>query len=144
MSRSHGDAKRTQILHRSYLVFMISPANAALCAIREFVQRRWRLAAATAFTLAILLVLLVTLNAKVNASFLTIYQTQFAESRASAAPAACLDGAWTTTSATNAPVGRTSPTAIWTGSEMIVWGGRDQNGNSLNTGGRYNPTTDTW
>ena len=34
-------------------------------------------------------------------------------------------------------------TAVWTGSEMIVWGGVDVNGD-LNTGGRYNPSTDSW
>ena len=33
---------------------------------------------------------------------------------------------------------------MWTGSEMIVWGGSDINGNVLNTGGRYNPSTDSW
>jgi N-acetylneuraminic acid mutarotase len=33
-------------------------------------------------------------------------------------------------------------TAVWTGTEMIVWGG--YNGMYLNTGGRYNPATDTW
>ena len=34
-------------------------------------------------------------------------------------------------------------TAVWTGTEMIVWGGI--NGSSyLNTGGRYNPGTDSW
>ena len=31
---------------------------------------------------------------------------------------------------------------MWTGSEMIVWGGDD--GFSVNTGGKYNPATDTW
>ena len=30
---------------------------------------------------------------------------------------------WTATSTTNAPVGRDVHTAVWTGSEMIVWGG---------------------
>ena len=38
--------------------------------------------------------------------------------------------------------GRENHTAVWTGSEMIVWGG--ENGGYLNTGGRYNPATDTW
>src|SRR5438309_11359679 len=47
---------------------------------------------------------------------------------------------WITTSTTNAPDGREYHTAVWTGSEMIVWGG----GNFVNTGGRYNPGTDTW
>ena len=31
---------------------------------------------------------------------------------------------------------------MWTGSEMIVWGGSERC--DLNTGGRYNPTVDTW
>src|SRR5438445_8308331 len=49
---------------------------------------------------------------------------------------------WTATSTTNAPAGREIHTAVWTGSEMIVWGG--YNGSDLNTGGRYNPGTDSW
>jgi N-acetylneuraminic acid mutarotase len=50
---------------------------------------------------------------------------------------------WTATSNTNAPVGRELHTAVWTGNEMITWGG-DRFGSYLNSGGRYNPTTDTW
>src|ERR1043166_3697107 len=55
----------------------------------------------------------------------------------------CIDS-WTATSTTNAPTGRHLHTALWTGSEMIVWGGLDENGVPLNTGGRYNPSTDSW
>src|SRR5690349_7045401 len=33
-------------------------------------------------------------------------------------------------------------TAVWSGSEMIVWGG--QVAGSYNDGGRYNPTTNSW
>src|SRR5947207_2571937 len=57
---------------------------------------------------------------------------------------ACTDDTWTATSTgTNAPAARELHTAVWTGSEMIVWGGF--NGSSiLNTGGRYNPGTDSW
>src|SRR5947208_15433879 len=33
--------------------------------------------------------------------------------------------------------------AVWTGTEMIVWGGSDD-ANHLNTGGRYNPANDSW
>jgi N-acetylneuraminic acid mutarotase len=52
---------------------------------------------------------------------------------------------WTATSTTNAPEGRTDHTAVWTGSEMIVWGGGDAiNVSRFNTGGRYNPSTNTW
>ena len=32
---------------------------------------------------------------------------------------------WTATSTTNAPAARYDHTAVWTGSEMIVWGGYD-------------------
>ena len=46
---------------------------------------------------------------------------------------------WTSTAINNAPSGRYRHTAVWTGSEMIVWGGVDQSINFLNTGGRYNP-----
>jgi hypothetical protein len=35
----------------------------------------------------------------------------------------CIDDTWTATSIVNAPSGRQSHTAVWTGSEMIVWGG---------------------
>ena len=52
---------------------------------------------------------------------------------------------WTATTTTNAPSGRTLHTAVWTGSEMIVWGGYDASpAYVLNTGGRYNPSTDSW
>ena len=30
---------------------------------------------------------------------------------------------WTATSTANAPTGRYAHTAVWTGSEMIIWGG---------------------
>ena len=50
---------------------------------------------------------------------------------------------WTTTSLTNAPAGRYDHTAVWTGSEMIVWGGFIGTG-AVNSGGRYNPGTDAW
>jgi N-acetylneuraminic acid mutarotase len=58
-------------------------------------------------------------------------------------PSPCTDDTWNPTSSTNAPTGRTYHTAVWTGSEMIVWGGVDFSG-YLNTGGRYNPTIDSW
>ena len=49
---------------------------------------------------------------------------------------------WTATTTSHAPTGRTSFTAIWTGTEMIVWGGRGIN--MLNTGSRYTASTDSW
>ena len=54
---------------------------------------------------------------------------------------ACIEDAWTRTNLTGAPDARFWHTAVWTGSEMIVWGGTRF---GLNTGARYNPSTDSW
>jgi N-acetylneuraminic acid mutarotase len=57
----------------------------------------------------------------------------------------CVNDTWTATSTTNAPTARIQHTAVWTGSEMIVWGGfHDFPVTRLNSGGRYDPITDTW
>jgi len=53
----------------------------------------------------------------------------------------CTDDTWTPTTLTTAPVARDTHTAVWTGTEMIVWGGTP---GPLNTGGRYDPGTDSW
>ncbi len=56
--------------------------------------------------------------------------------------------AWASTRTTSAPNGRQLHTAVWTGHEMIVWGGYNYDYlgvlNILNTGGRYNPAADNW
>ena len=54
-----------------------------------------------------------------------------------------ITNSWAVTSTINAPTGRWLHTAVWTGSQMIVWGGTAE-ARYLNTGGRYNPSTDTW
>jgi N-acetylneuraminic acid mutarotase len=54
---------------------------------------------------------------------------------------------WYPTAVTSAtPSVRAYHTAVWTGSEMIVWGGYyyDASSHYLNTGGRYDPSTDSW
>ncbi len=54
---------------------------------------------------------------------------------------------WTATSTTNGPVTRAYHTAVWTGAEMIVWGGYyfdGINNYQLNSGGKYNPVTNSW
>jgi hypothetical protein len=56
---------------------------------------------------------------------------------------ACTDDRWAAVSGAPLPEGRDSHTAVWTGSEMIVWGGAGLAG-ALNSGGRYSPATDTW
>jgi hypothetical protein len=49
---------------------------------------------------------------------------------------------WTATSTVNSPERRQIHTAVWTGTEMIVWGGSGAGVDR--TGGRYNPNTDGW
>ena len=58
-------------------------------------------------------------------------------------PTGCIDNSWTATSSINAHTGRFDHTAVWTGIEMIVWGGNNLI-NEFDTGGRYNPGTDSW
>ena len=50
----------------------------------------------------------------------------------------CFD-AWGATDTTNAPDARVGHTAVWTGSEMIVWGGYGTQNFFLNTGGKVQP-----
>ena len=52
---------------------------------------------------------------------------------------------WTPMSTINAPRSRYNHTAVWTGTEMIVWGGEYGGSTAvgLDTGARYNPTTNT-
>jgi len=52
-------------------------------------------------------------------------------------------GVWTPTSSLAAPSARRYQSAIWTGTEMIVWGG-DGADRFLNDGGRYDPARDQW
>lgn len=51
---------------------------------------------------------------------------------------------WTLSSITGAPNWRERHTAVWTGTEMIVWGGYGGEAGATNTGGRYNPATNKW
>ncbi|HEU5180159.1 MAG TPA: MopE-related protein, partial [Candidatus Polarisedimenticolia bacterium] len=52
---------------------------------------------------------------------------------------------WTSTARLGAPSPRSRHTAVWAGGRMVVWGGyQDRGSNYLNTGGRYDPTTDSW
>jgi len=51
---------------------------------------------------------------------------------------------WTPTSTTGAPTARESHTAVWSGAQMIVWGGYDVSPGDVNTGGVYDPAADTW
>lgn len=58
-------------------------------------------------------------------------------------PAADPSSAWTSISNSGAPSPRWSASAVWTGTEVIVWGGTNGTTTPL-AGARYNPVTDTW
>jgi N-acetylneuraminic acid mutarotase len=53
----------------------------------------------------------------------------------------CIDG-WNNGILDDEPEARSGHLAVWTGSVMLVWGG--SNSLELDTGGRYDPLTDTW
>jgi len=51
---------------------------------------------------------------------------------------------WNAITAEKAPTARSQMAAVWTGEEMLVWGGFGDKAVAWNTGGRYNPKTDKW
>lgn len=50
---------------------------------------------------------------------------------------------WQPISTEGAPTARNRYSVVWTGTEMIIWGG-DDGYSGVNTGGRYNPDKDKW
>jgi len=52
-------------------------------------------------------------------------------------------GSWSTMSTSNAPNARSDHSAVWTGSEMIIYGGETVDAEA-NTAAAYNPDTDSW
>jgi N-acetylneuraminic acid mutarotase len=72
-------------------------------------------------------------------------------------PRLCGDGArydpetdaWTPLAKEDAPTPRSGHSAVWTGEEMLIWGGAaeqcaDDTSGACQDGAAYNPTTDTW
>ena len=51
---------------------------------------------------------------------------------------------WSSISPAQAPSARQFHSAVWTGSEMLVWGGRSAVGALLNDGARYDPASNQW
>ncbi len=52
---------------------------------------------------------------------------------------------WSAMTTTNAPTARQFARAVWTGSKMLVWGGSSTNNSGFfNTGGVYDPATNSW
>ncbi len=53
-------------------------------------------------------------------------------------------GSWTPITRVGAPFGRALHAAVWTGSEMLIWGGTSDAFPLLFDGGRYDPASDAW
>ncbi|HEX5044899.1 MAG TPA: hypothetical protein VFV75_18530 [Candidatus Polarisedimenticolaceae bacterium] len=51
---------------------------------------------------------------------------------------------WSSLPGVPVPVARRDASLVWTGSEVLVWGGVDAGGQPLDTGARYAPATGTW
>jgi len=52
---------------------------------------------------------------------------------------------WTAMSTNGAPTARHGHTAVWTGSEALIWGGSSHyDGSRLDSGARYDPEADSW
>ncbi len=51
---------------------------------------------------------------------------------------------WRDVSIVNAPAARSDATAVWSGSVMMVWGGRGKDNMPLADGGALDPATNTW
>ena len=62
---------------------------------------------------------------------------------ASNTPGSCTNDTWHALGDVT-PMERHSHTAVWTGTEMIVWGGSTPVASAVDTGGRYEPATDSW
>jgi N-acetylneuraminic acid mutarotase len=145
MDRMAADTKQPDVLREVFEALGNDPFVIAECLARPIATER----------------LLVRLNARVKISAeskpsrLAHIQTQVPVATAlrqvtyklpivNGALAGCTEDTWTPTSTINAPDARAGHTAVWTGSEMIVWGGGTTLPSYLNTGGRYNPSTDSW
>ena len=59
------------------------------------------------------------------------------------APCGPIDNTWDNGILDDLPDPVTEAAAVWTGSLMVIWGGRSESNYRI-TGGRYDPATDTW
>ena len=138
MARMAADTKQPEVLRELFEALGSDPFVIAECLARPIAADR----------------LLTTMEADLKQSRLARAETKTPATNADATRltyrlptiplAVCSEDIWTPTSTTNAPSARAGQTAVWTGIEMIVWGGGATGPTYLNTGGRYNPSTDSW
>jgi hypothetical protein len=138
MDRMARDTKQPEVLRQLFKAFGNNPFLIAECLARPVLserlvtsfaqqQRKGRLA-------------LSQVEAKSQTQKVSSANAIYALPTISDVGPGCTPDAWTATSTTNAPSARWFHTAVWTGTEMIVWGGFT----SVNTRGRYSPSTDSW
>ena len=60
------------------------------------------------------------------------------------APGGCTVDTWSGIPTSGQPSAREGQTTVWTGTEMIVWGGYDDHPSPLRSGGRLNLATGSW
>jgi N-acetylneuraminic acid mutarotase len=139
MDRMAQDTKRPEVLRELFEALGDDPSVIAECLARPVLAQRIITAICAGDKYPVDSPLPSTENWTVTQTITQVSSYKLPE----VAGGGCVDDTWTATSTTNAPDGRTVHTAVWTGNEMIVWGGYDGN-NAVNTGGRYDPATDSW
>jgi N-acetylneuraminic acid mutarotase len=141
MDRMAENTKQPEVLRELFEALGNDPFFIAECLVRPVLSERLITSFAQGQQKDPLVLSEIGANNKPRNVILT--NTSYVFPTISDATTGCTPDSWAATSTTNAPEARDSHTAVWTGSEMIVWGGVGAHG-YLNTGGRYNPSTDTW
>src|SRR5438034_5693843 len=125
MDRMAKHTKQPEVLHELFEAIGNDPFVIAECLARPaLVERDFAIAEPRTPSLE-------DSRAKVQTKRRYVPNANYALPTISDAATECTPDTWTNTSTTNAPAAREVHTAVWTGSEMIVWGGF--NGRYLNT-----------
>jgi hypothetical protein len=128
------NTKRPEVLHELFEALGNDPFVIAECLARPVLSERL----ITSFSQQQQKVGLAVSKVGANSQTLKVVlaNTTYTLPTISDAATGCTPDTWTNTSAINAPDRRLGHTAVWTGSEMIVWGGYDYSDNLyFNTGG---------
>jgi N-acetylneuraminic acid mutarotase len=137
MDRMASDTKQPDVLRELFAALRNDPFVIAECLARPtLVEREFAIAESRTPSLE-------SSQVKVQTERSYVPNANYTLPTISAATTGCTPDTWTNTSTANAPGVRSAQTAVWTGSEMIVWGGIVFS-RLLHSGGRYNPSTDSW
>src|SRR5439155_947350 len=141
MERMARYTRRPEVLHELFEALGSDPSIIAECLARPVLSERL----ITSFAKEQRKGRLALWGAGANSQTrkLMLANTTYTLPTISDAATGCTPDTWTSTSTANVPSTRDGHTAVWTGGEMIVWGGFGSS-MRLNTGGRYNPSTDSW